>query len=146
MKIHELKRKTKNTKSRLIGRGGTRGKTSGRGGKGQTARAGHKARPEMRDIIKKMPKLRGRGKNINTSRKTKPTVLNLADLELIFSNNETITPQNLLERGLIERFGGRNPRIKILSGGELTKKFIIADCTVSADAKTKIEKAGGSVK
>ena len=61
MQFHTLKRKTKNKKSRRVGRGGTRGKTSGRGTKGQNARSGRKKRPEMRDIIKKVPKLRGRG-------------------------------------------------------------------------------------
>jgi len=57
MKIHNLKRVTKNRKTAIVGRGGKRGKTSGRGGKGQTARAGHKVRPEWRDIIKKMPRV-----------------------------------------------------------------------------------------
>lgn len=59
MQINELKRTHKNKKERLLGRGGKHAKTSGRGGKGQTARAGNKRRPEMRDIIKKLPKLRG---------------------------------------------------------------------------------------
>ena len=59
MQIHNLKRKNKNKKDRLVGRGGKHAKTSGRGGKGQTARAGNKRRPELRDIIKKLPKLRG---------------------------------------------------------------------------------------
>ena len=43
----------------MIGRGGKHAKTSGRGGKGQTARAGNKRRPALRDIIKKLPKNRG---------------------------------------------------------------------------------------
>lgn len=59
MQIHELKRKNKNKKDRIVGRGGKHAKTGGRGGKGQTARAGNKRRPELRDIIKKLPKLRG---------------------------------------------------------------------------------------
>ena len=63
MQFHTLKRKTKNKKARQVGRGGTRGKTSGRGTKGQNARAGRKKRPELRDIIKRVPKLRGRGKS-----------------------------------------------------------------------------------
>jgi len=44
-----------------VGRGGKRGKTAGRGTKGQNARAGRKKRPELRDIIKKLPKRRGYG-------------------------------------------------------------------------------------
>jgi|SRR3989338_3782879 len=63
MQFHNLKSKTKRKHSRQVGRGGTRGKTAGRGTKGQNARAGHKKRPEMRDIIKRVPKLRGRGKS-----------------------------------------------------------------------------------
>ncbi|OGJ02758.1 hypothetical protein A3G06_00740 [Candidatus Nomurabacteria bacterium RIFCSPLOWO2_12_FULL_46_14] len=59
MQIHDLKREHKNKKDRLVGRGGKHAKTSGRGGKGQTARAGNKRRPEFRDIIKKLPKNRG---------------------------------------------------------------------------------------
>jgi ribosomal protein L15 len=59
MQIHNLKRAHKNKKDRIVGRGGKHAKTSGRGGKGQTARAGNKRRPELRDIIKKLPKNRG---------------------------------------------------------------------------------------
>lgn len=59
MQIHNLKRLHKNKGDRLVGRGGKHAKTSGRGGKGQTARAGNKRRPELRDIIKKLPKNRG---------------------------------------------------------------------------------------
>lgn len=59
MQIHNLKRVHKNKGDRLVGRGGKHAKTSGRGGKGQTARAGNKRRPELRDIIKKLPKNRG---------------------------------------------------------------------------------------
>lgn len=68
MQIHNLKRIHKNKKDRTIGRGGKHAKTSGRGGKGQTARAGNKRRPELRDIIKKLPKNRGyRFKSIKKS-------------------------------------------------------------------------------
>src|SRR3989344_1585172 len=59
MQLNTLKRKHPNKKSQQVGRGGTRGKTSGRGGKGKRARAGNKRRPEIRDIIKKLPKNRG---------------------------------------------------------------------------------------
>jgi large subunit ribosomal protein L15 len=71
MQFHTLKRKTANKKARQVGRGGTRGKTSGRGTKGQNARAGRKKRPELRDFIKRVPKLRGRGKSSLKSIQTK---------------------------------------------------------------------------
>ncbi|NCN08064.1 hypothetical protein GW944_00645 [Candidatus Parcubacteria bacterium] len=73
MQFHTLKRKTANKKSRQHGRGGTRGKTAGRGTKGQNARAGRKKRPEIRDAIKKLPKLRGRGKSSLKSFKPRAT-------------------------------------------------------------------------
>ncbi len=59
MQIHNLKRIHKNKKDRIVGRGGKHAKTAGRGGKGQTARSGNKRRPELRDIIKRLPKNRG---------------------------------------------------------------------------------------
>jgi len=63
MQFHNLQARTKRKYARQVGRGGTRGKTAGRGTKGQNARAGRKKRPELRDIIKRIPKLRGRGKS-----------------------------------------------------------------------------------
>ncbi len=143
MQIHNLKRITKNKKTALVGRGGKRGKTSGRGGKGQTARAGHKARPEVRDFIKRVPKLRGYAFN---SRNEKKSVINVADLELLFSNNDLVNPSTLVKKGILEISAGKNPKVKILSNGELTKKLEISGCTVSVGAKTKIEKVGGTVK
>ena len=56
MQTNQLKRQHKNKKARQIGRAGQRGKTSGRGTKGQNARAGHKKRPEIRDFIKRCQK------------------------------------------------------------------------------------------
>jgi large subunit ribosomal protein L15 len=71
MQFHNLKRKNPNKKRKLVGRGGTRGKTAGRGTKGQNARAGRKKRPELRDVIKRIPKLRGRGVSSLKSRHQK---------------------------------------------------------------------------
>ena len=86
MQFHELKRKTANKKSRQHGRGGTRGKTTGRGTKGQNARAGRKKRPELRDLIKKVPKLRGRGVSSLKSRKVKATG---AELKTLLADKKT---------------------------------------------------------
>jgi len=143
MQFHNLKRKTLNTPTALVGRGGKRGKTSGRGGKGQTARAGHKARPEMRDIIKRMPKLRGyafKGFKVN------PIVINVGDLNVSFSNGDAVNPSTIVSAGLSEMAASKNPVIKILAGGDIDKKVIVSNCRVSAEAKAKIEKAGGQVK
>lgn len=141
MQLNTLKRKTKNKKKKLVGRGGTRGKTSGRGTKGQNARAGHKKRPEIRDMIKKLPKLRGYRFN---STEQKPAPVNVGALN-IFDNGATIKPMDLLKSDLIRRKGGKLPMVKILGTGELSKKLTIEGCVVSASARAKIEKAGGTI-
>ena len=149
MQIHEIKRAHPNKKPKRVGRGGVHGKTSGRGTKGQNARAGHKKRPELRDIIKKLPKLRGHGKNraksVNSSI-VKRSVVNVGILEATFDTGTTITAAMLFDKGLVTKSEGKTPEVKILGTGDVTKKFIIERCTVSASAKAKIEKAGGSVK
>ena len=129
----------------IVARGGKRGKTAGRGGKGQSARAGNKRRPEWRDIIKKLPKLRGRGVNSLKSIENKPAIVNIKVIEAIFANNDIVTPTVLLEKGVISTDSGRVPKVKILGDGEVTKVFKISGCNVSASAKEKIEKVGGVV-
>lgn len=142
MELHTLKREHPNKKARLVGRGGTRGKTSGRGGKGQTARAGNKRRPQMRDFIKKIPKLRGYR---FASHVTKPTPVNLQALN-IFEAGSIISPTTLFEKKLVRRVGGNLPKVKILGTGDITVKISVVDCIVSKTAKDKIEKAKGTIK
>jgi large subunit ribosomal protein L15 len=146
MQLHNVKRLHKNKKSVQVGRGSKRGKTSGRGTKGQNSRSGRKKRPELRDIIKTIPKLRGRGKNINRAFRIKPQVVNVSLLEKHFSSGAEISPAILLDKKLVTRQGGVVPHVKILADGEITKKLIISGCTMSVSAKEKVEKAGGSVK
>lgn len=132
-------------KRMIVARGGKRGKTAGRGGKGQSARAGNKRRPEWRDIIKKLPKLRGRGVNQNKPVTDTSVVINIAALEAHFSANEAVTPTILIEKGLVSKISGVIPMVKILGDGEVTKAFKVSGCAISGSAKEKIEKAGGSV-
>lgn len=142
MQIHNVARQHKNKKKTLVGRGGTRGKTSGRGGKGQTARAGNKRRPEIRDIIKKLPKQRGYRFN---SIEDKAVPVNLSVIENNFSAKDTVSPQTLVEKNLIGKALGRFPKVKILATGSLTKAVTVSGCLVSVSAKSAIEKAGGNV-
>lgn len=132
-----------------VGRGGDRGKTSGRGTKGQNARAGHKKRPEVRDIIKKLPKRRGYGKNRAQavhSGNIDATPVSLAALEKNFSNGDTVSVKTLLEKGMVSRKNGREPQVKLLGKEGITKKLTIdARIATSAGAKAAIEKAGGKV-
>lgn len=148
MQLHSLKPRHKNYHSTVIGRGGKRGKTSGRGGKGQTARAGHKIRPEMRDLIKKLPKRRGFGKNRSHTVREDRVVyapINLGVLESAFQKGDTVSPGTLLEKNLVRAIGGRAPRVKILGTGELTKALVIEHCALSASARALIEKVGGTI-
>jgi large subunit ribosomal protein L15 len=145
MQSHTLKRNTPNQKSKQVGRGGTRGKTAGRGTKGQNARAGHKKRPEIRDFIKRIPKLRGRGKNINTSIQSKPVAVNLEVLNKIFKDGSVVSPQSLAKMGIVTMMAGSLPQVKILGTGSLDKNLTIKGCSISASAKAAVEKAGGSV-
>ena len=147
MQLHTLKAKTARITSPRVGRGGKRGKTSGRGTKGQKARSGHKMRPEMRDLIKKLPKRRGFGKN--RSRTVSPQVIyspvNLAALEKSFEAGDKVTPVSLRSKGLVGSRGGFILPIKILGTGTLTKKLTVIDCFASEAAKTAIEASGGTV-
>jgi large subunit ribosomal protein L15 len=144
MQLHEITRSTNNKRKygRQVGRGGTRGKTSGRGTKGQNARAGRKFRPAMRDAIKKLPKLRGYA---FSSAHEKSVAVNLSDLEVKFNAGETVNKSSLVEKKIIEKVMAKIPKIKILGTGEITKALTVEGLTVSVTAKAKIEKAGGSV-
>ena len=143
MQLHQIKPIHKIKKRKRIGRGGKRGTYSGRGIKGQKARAGRNLQPAIRELIKRYPKLRGYRfrifeKNI--------AIINVDILEKKFEAGEIINPKTLLQRHLIRKIKGKVPKVKILGKGEITKKLVIQDCEASKSAEKKIEKVGGSVK
>ena len=145
MQIHELKRNNPNKKSIQVGRGGKRGKTSGSGHKGQKARSGNSGRPEIRDMIKKIPKLRGRGKNTNKAFGKVASAISLTAIDQNYKDGETVNPSSLFARNLVKKDDGKLPLVKILATGELTKKVTVKNCLTSASAKEAILKAGGKV-
>lgn len=145
MQLHQIKPSYKPRSRKRVGRGGKRGTYSGRGIKGQKARAGAKIRPEIRDFIKKIPKKRGyRFKAI----KPKPEIVNLKDLEKYFNEGDLVSPETLLEKGLISRIKGRTPEVKILGAGELKKKLKIENCKMSKSAEKTLrtKKEGNTIK
>ena len=148
MQLHELQPTRKRQTKKRIGRGGKRGKTSGRGHKGQKARAGNSTRPEIREQIKKLPKLRGHGTNraktVNEER-ILPVVVNVSQLETHFSAGDTVSPKTLAAAGVVTMRRKKAPAVKLLGNGELTKKLTVEGCSVSASAAAKIEKAGGTI-
>ena len=130
-----------------VGRGQSsgRGKQSGRGGKGQTARAGAKLRPEWRDIIKKLPKRRGYGKNRGRTVVNRPDalVLSLELLEKTFDAGSEVSIKSLREKGVIHL--RKDVPVKIVAGGELSKKLMLKGIGATGSARAAIEKAGGSI-
>ena len=143
MQIHQVKRNIKSKKKKTVGRGGTRGKTSGRGHKGQKQHGGHGIRPQMRDTIKKIPKKRGYR---FSSIQEKPIIVNLKEIEIHFESGSIISPQTLVEKLVVRKKKGRYPKVKVLSVGEISKKIIVSQCLLSKAAQEKIEKAGGTIK
>jgi large subunit ribosomal protein L15 len=145
--LNALKRIGKRAYRRVgRGQGSKRGKTSGKGGKGQTARAGRKMRPELRDIIKKIPKRRGYGKNrARTVDGTKPDAIavSIERLDTLFESGAEVTPKALAEKGV--GHARKMYPIKIVGSGATSKKFSLKGVAVSASAKAAIEKAGGSI-
>ena len=141
MQLYQLQPNNPTKSKKRVGRGGKRGKTAGRGTKGQRARAGGRIRPEARDYIKKIPKLRG----YRFKSKFQYAVTNVKDLNDRLSDGAKVTPAVLVKHGLVSRISGRLPKVKILGDGELKKKLLVSGCAVSASAKAKIEKAGGTV-
>lgn len=140
--LNELKRTGKRP-YRRVGRGqsSTRGKQSGRGGKGQTARAGHKVRPEMRDIIKKLPKRRGYGKNRGRTviPEQAARAVSLTKIDKLFAAGE-ITKKMIVTMGI-----AKSSQPVTIVAGETSKKYSFKGVRVTAQAKAAVEKAGGSV-
>ena len=139
MQLHNLKSTNKRKHRKRIGRGGKRGTYSGRGQKGQKARAGHKIRPTAeRELISRFPKLRGIK---NKPKKEVPLPLNIEVLSRL-AKDGLVNKAILLEKGIIKKT--RSP-VKILGWGETKLAFTIQGIPVSRSAREKIEKAGGKV-
>jgi large subunit ribosomal protein L15 len=141
MQFHSLKRVHKNKRSSSVGRGGRRGKTSGRGTKGQNARAGRKKRPELRDIVKKIPKLRGYR---FASIQAKPVSVALRTIERHFKAGDVVTPLALIEKGIMTPNQVSSRGVKVI-GDAIKIKISLSESKVSKGAKSAIEAAGGSV-
>lgn len=148
MQLHALHPRITRVRREPVGRGGKRGKTSGKGGKGQTARAGHRIRPEIRDQIKKLPKRRGYGRNRSRTVRIDRRVyapVNLAALEAAYAVGETVSPATLLEKGLVRRAKGRAPKVKILGTGTITKALVVRGCVLSTSATEALSQAGATL-
>ncbi len=141
--LHDLKPPKGSHRGRIRkgrGPGSGIGKTAGRGGKGQTARAGKKIRPgfegRQMPLIRRIPK-----RGFTNPFKQDAQVVNVRHLSLIAEGVE-ITPDTLFGAGLVRR---PDQPIKLLGMGDVQRKFQVKGVAVSASAKTKIEQAGGTI-
>lgn len=141
MKLHQLQKVQTNTKKRLgRGLGSGKGKTAGRGTKGQKARGKIPATfIGGLALYKKLPLRRGKG-NVVLSAKTE--VINLSQLN-VFKDKEIVDIAKLLEAKIISE-GSVKKGIKILGNGELSRALTVK-LPVSTSAQKKIIKMGGKV-
>ena len=139
MQIHQITKPSSSRTARRVGRGGKRGTYSGKGIKGQKSRAGAKIRPAMREILKKIPKLRGyRFKSF----RLQPETVTIVDLEKKFNNGDVVSPETLFKAKLIKKQRGRMPnRVKILAKGKLTKKLIFKDILFSEGSQKAVSES-----
>ncbi len=117
------------------------GKTCGKGQKGQQSRKGHKHKLGFEGgqmpLMRRLPK---RGFN-NARFNAKALAVNVSTLEKFFEAGDEITVATLAAKGFSDN---KQPKIKVLAQGELTKKLTVK-VPCSAAAKAKIEAAGGTV-
>ena|SRR3989338_7558556 len=131
-------------KRKRVGRGGSRGGTSGRGSKGQKARAGAGRKISasfeggQMPLHRRLPKV---GFN-NTRFKKSFSIVNIMQLEQLFADGATVTKSILAEKGIM-----KNPKefVKVLGQGILSKKLIVTVDACSKTALATIVACGGEV-
>lgn len=143
LSLHDLRPPRGAVRTRIrVGRGPGSGigKTSGRGQKGQKARAGGSTRPGFEGgqmpLIRRIPK-----RGFTNPFKQPAQVVNVRHLGLLAEGAE-VTPQTLFGAGLVRR---PDTPIKLLGMGEVARRFVVKGVAVSAAARAKIERAGGSI-
>jgi large subunit ribosomal protein L15 len=131
-------------RKRRVGRGESsgKGKTSGRGHKGARSRSGWGGmggyEGGQMPIIRRLPK-----KGFNNARfRTEYAILNVSDLEKVFEDGDEVSPEAAKAIGVMKK---RDTLLKILGKGDVTKKLTVKAHRFSESARSKIEKAGGTV-
>ena len=145
MKLHDLKPAPGSKKRRTrVGRGisAGKGKTAGRGTKGQNARSGGGVRPYFEGgqlpFVRRLPFRRG----FTNIWRVEYAEVNLGRLAELFPAGSEVTPEALAERGVIK--STKKP-VVILGGGELDHPLTVKAHRFSKSAEAKIVAAGGSV-
>lgn len=144
MNLSHLEKATEKRKKRVgLGHGSGRGKTAGRGMKGQKARGDVPLDFEggALPLIKRLPFLRGKGRN--KSLQLKPYVINVDALNK-FDKNATVDLESLAKQKFFALDDAKEAGVKILGNGNLEVPLTVK-VPVSKGAAEKIKKAGGSV-
>ena len=144
MKLSSLTKITKTKQKRLgQGHGSGRGKTAGRGTKGQKAKGNIPLSFEGGSLalIKRLPFMRGKGKN--KSFKKGPIIVNVKVLNLL-KNGTVVDVKSLIENKIVDSDYAKKNGVKILGDGDLSVSLIVK-LPVSKGAAKKILKAGGKV-
>lgn len=153
MQIHELSKPNNIRSSRRVGRGGKRGTYSGRGVKGQKSRSGARIRPQIWDYIEKIPKLKGMTRKSNESafgRGSKTiipvAIVNVGDLNKVVKDGDTVNRKFLIDNGLVRKYKGKTPPVKLLGRGQLTKKIKLEGISVSESVSKMVDSGPEVVK
>jgi large subunit ribosomal protein L15 len=131
----------KNRKRKRLGRGigSGHGKTAGRGHKGQGQRSGVSFSPIFQGgtmpLVRRVPK-----RGFHNQWAASVVVINVGDLNEAFKSGDEVSPESLAAANLVK---GRYDELKVLGGGELTKKLKVSAHRFSKSAAEKITKAGG---
>lgn len=144
MNLTNLEKTTIKRKKRIgLGHGSGRGKTAGRGTKGQLAR--HNSPLDFdgdaNPLIRRLPFLRGKGRN--KSLQTQRLIINLSALD-IFSDKEVVDIESLARHQLVSLKDAKANGVKILGDGDI-KKALTIKLPISKSAAQKVEKAGGTI-
>jgi len=145
LKLHDLRPNPgakKNKKRKGRGTSSGLGKTAGRGHRGQNARSGGRVSPGFEGgqlpLQRRLPK-----RGFTNPFKKEWSIVNISDLNELFDEDTKVTPEELINKGLIRKL--QKNGVKILGNGKLEKKLTVKANKFSKSAVEKIEEAGGKV-
>ena len=147
MELNKLDSKAKKPKKRLgRGIGSSKGKTCGRGHKGQKSRSGVAIKSfegGQMPLYRRLPK---RGFNIIGGKK-RIAIINLSRIQEIITKQKNILNNkiNLINLQKSKLINKKHRKLKLLGEGDLKQKFDVEVNSISKSAKEKIEKLGGKV-
>tara|TARA_Y100000590_G_scaffold37784_1_gene40660 strand:+ start:5550 stop:6002 length:453 start_codon:yes stop_codon:yes gene_type:complete len=146
MELNSINIKFKKKKKKLgRGIGSSKGKTSGRGHKGQKSRSGVAIKSfegGQMPLYRRLPK-----RGFKSVQKKKIAIINLNGLQNIFKKNQSLTKSkiNLLALQKSKIIGKKYKKLKLLGSGEIKEKIDFEVNFISESAKKKVEKAGGKI-